>query len=145
MSTRRSDPARVLARFVAGCGFIGVVAGAVAWLTVRSQMAGERIVVPETADRLAGRPVKGPLTALEQANTIKQIALRATGGRTYSELEEGDGAAEMALNASLLRASLFASVLAFGVASGLMMLGGVPIAVGSALSHVVRRLPRQAA
>lgn len=132
---------RLLARLISGSGLAGLITGVIAWLAVRSQITAERIVVPGSADHLAGHQVKGPLSAYEQAETIKRIALEATGGRTYGELEDGDPAAETALHASLLRASLFTSVLAFGIAAAQIALGGVLIAIGTALDRLVGRTP----
>ena len=53
----------------------------------------------------------------ETAETIKLNALAATAGRTYGELGPEDPAAETARQASLIRSSLYTSVLAFGVAA----------------------------
>ena len=87
------------------------------------------------------REVKGPFTALEQAETIKRLAALATEGRTHGELDPDDPAAETALEASLLRASLCTSVMAFGVAASQVAAGASLVAVGAAL----RRLARQRA
>lgn len=130
-----------LGTIVAGIGVTRTVVGLGAWLAVRSQLAAERIVVPPGADRLGGRPVKGPFTAYEEADFIKRLALEATGGKTYGELEETDPAAATAMNASLLRSSLFTSVLAFGVAAAEMASGAVLIVAGIALRRIARRLP----
>jgi hypothetical protein len=48
--------------------------------------------------------------------------------------------AEMALNASLLRSSLFTSVLAFGVAGAQVGIGAVLVAVGAGLARTGRML-----
>ena len=106
------------------------------WFTVNSQLRRERIIVPASAGLLPGRDVRGPLTAFAEAEAIRKIALDATGGRSYGELDSDDPASEMAMEASLLRSSLFTSVLAFGVAAAEMSLGGVLIAIASALSRL---------
>jgi hypothetical protein len=111
------DSVRVLSRCVTGSGVAGVLTRAVAWVMIRAQLKRERIVVPGGDRMMAGRSVTGPLTAYAQAEAINAIALGATNGRTYAEMEEGDPLAETALHASLLRASLFTSVLAFGLAA----------------------------
>lgn len=128
-------------RLVTGAGVASAVAGGAAWLTIRSQLAAERIVIPGSSRWLPGRTVRGPITAMAQAEAIRSTASAATGGRTYGELEADDPVAVMAMNASLLRASLFTSVLAFGVAGAQVAIGAVLVAVGTALSSAARRLP----
>jgi hypothetical protein len=126
----------VLARLITGAGAVSAVSGTAAWLTVRSQLFRERIVVPQSATTLAGRTVTGPLSALAEAEAIRRAALVATEGRTYSELGQDDPAAQMAMNASLLRSSLMSSVLAFGLASTQIAVGAVLMAIGTALSRL---------
>jgi hypothetical protein len=138
----QDDRVSLLARCVTGSGLMGVLSGAVAWIVIRAQIKDEHIVVPGGDRMMAGRSVTGPLTAYAQAEAIKEIALGATGGKTYGELDEGDPLAETALHASLLRASLFTSVLAFGLAAAQVALGAVLVAVGTALSRLARRTPR---
>jgi hypothetical protein len=133
MADHGRDVDEVLGRAVVAAGVTGMVVGAAAWATARAQLADERIVVPATAEHLPGRAVRGPLTALAEAAMIKRAALGATGGRTYGELEEDDPAADTALHASLLRASLFTSVLAFATAASQAATGAVLVAVGAAL------------
>ena len=92
------------------------------------------ISVPaEDADRFAGEPVDGPLTAYEQANAIERHALESTGGLTYAELPREDERRDTVMNASFLRATLFTSVVSFGVAAMAVVLGVTLIAVGLAL------------
>jgi hypothetical protein len=114
------------------------IGGAIAWMTVRSQLAAERIAVPASSQWLPGRSVTGPIGALAEAEAIRATALRATGGKTYSELPGDDPRAEMVRNASLLRSSLFTSVLAFGVAAGAIVVGVGLVLVGTALSRLSR-------
>lgn len=125
---------RALARLVGGVGAAGMAAGVGVWAAVRSQLSSERIVVPEGAKLSPGRAVAGPWTAYAEAEFIRRTALAATGGRTYGELEEGDAAAALAKDAALLRASLFTSVLAFGLAAAGIAAGGVLTLVGRALA-----------
>jgi hypothetical protein len=101
----------------------------------------ERITVAGSSPWLAGSPVRGPITAFAQAEAIRRTTLASTGGRTYAELDGDDPTAEMAMNASLLRSSLFTSVLAFGVAAAQVGIGAVLVATGGALSRAARRLP----
>lgn len=132
----RPDGSRVaLGRLVTAAGIVETLAGAAAWMAVRSQLSGERIVVPSSAQRLANRPVQGPLTAFEQAAEVRRIALTATGGRSYGEMAEEDPLARMALEAALIRSSLFTSVLAFGVAGSQIAIGALFVFVGMALSR----------
>jgi hypothetical protein len=138
---RGSADVVLLGRLVMGAGVASAVTGAAGWVIVRSQLAAERIVVPGSSRWLPGRTVKGPLTALAESEAIRQIALAATEGRTYGELEEDDPAAQMAMNASLLRASLFTSVLAFGVAAAQVAVGAALVVVGVALTAAGRELP----
>ena len=134
---------RTAARFVMWVGAARTIAGIVAWATVRSQLAAERIVVPDSAEHFAGRTVRGPLTAYEEASVIRRITLKATGGRTYGELTEDDPVAQMAMDASLLRSSLFTSVLAFGVAASEIALGALLAVIGGVLSSIERHLQQR--
>jgi hypothetical protein len=130
----------MLGRLVAGTGAATALAGAAAWITVRAQLGAERIVVPPSAPWFGGQVVRGPHTAFAQAEAIRRTAARATGGRTYGEMQADDPMAEMALNASLLRSSLFTSVLAFGVAAAQVGIGAVLVAVGAGLARTGRML-----
>ena len=77
----------------------------------------------------------GPFTAYAEAEVINKHALEATGGKTYAELDREDPARQTAMQASFLRASLFTSVVAFGVAAMATVLGIVmrPHRLGAAL------------
>lgn len=115
-----------------------------------------------------GSQVKGPISAYAQAEVINLHAMNASGGLTYAELggkvnetkaaaeeaaAEGDTAAEEAalaeadafqaqrntvMNGSFLRASLFTSVVAFGVSALVMGLGVMFILMGLSLSKVAK-------
>jgi hypothetical protein len=124
---------RVLGILVIAAGVILIVAGAFTWIVVQTQLADENITVSEDADRFAGEPVDGPLTAYAEADAIEGHALEATGGLTYAELERDDPTRETAMTASFLRSSLFTSVVAFGVALMAAGLGVVLILIGIAL------------
>ncbi len=110
-----------LVRLIGFLGIIGgvvmIIAGAVVWGTVSSQLAAERIVVAEDAAFLAGAPVADPLTAYAEADIIAHHALEASGGSTYAELDRDDPVRVTVMNASFLRASLFTSIVSFGVAA----------------------------
>ena len=119
-------------------GAIMVVAGGVTWFVVQDQLAAEHITVSDDADFLAGDEVDGPFSAYAQAQVINKHALEATGGKTYAELEQDDPVRATAMSASFLRASLFTSVVAFGVAAMAAGIGLVFILIGLALTRAAR-------
>lgn len=123
--------------YVAGTVFL--VGGAATWYTVSAQLAEERITVSDDASCQAGQDVNGPLEAYCMAAIIQEHALTATDGRTYAELDREDPVRAVAMNASFLRASLFTSVVAFGVAAFAMGVGVVTILVGVAVSALDKR------
>jgi hypothetical protein len=131
---------RVLAVIVAIAGVVLIAGGAVTWLLVRDQLQDENIVVSEDARWLAGDTVDGPLTAFSQADIINTHALEASGGLTYAELDREDPVRETMMNASFLRASLFTSVVAFGVAVLAAGLGVLFLLVAWALFGTARGL-----
>lgn len=145
MSTTRGTGLARLAGIVAIiAGIIFIVAGGVTWAMVTSQLKAENITVPEDAAFLAGAKVQGPFSAYAQADIINTHALAGTEGRTYAELgaamrEVEPGSPEhtelqeqrtSVMNASFLRASLFTSVIAFGVALFAMGVGALSILLG---------------
>ncbi len=115
-----------------------IVAGGVTWFVVQDQLAAEKITVSEDADMLAGDEVDGPFSAYAQAQVINKHALEATGGKTYAELAQDDPVREVAMSASFLRASLFTSVVAFGVAFMAIGLGLTLILIALALLSLVK-------
>ena len=125
-----------MAVLVIVAGVIFIAAGVGSWFAVKAQLSAENITVADDAGRFAGEPVDGPLTAYEQANVINKHALAATDGKTYAELAQDDPARQTAMTASFLRASLFTSVLAFGVSALAVGLGVVLIIIGVALGLV---------
>jgi len=123
-------------------------------------------VTPENPGSLAGNKVQDPFTAFAQANAINHHSLAATDGKTYAELGDlitaakadlkasGSTDEEIAkdkgvlalqgqrttiMNGSFLRASLFTSVVAFGIAALVMGLGILFILVGWALRVLARK------
>ena len=115
---------------VAIIGAIMFVGGAATWVLVQSELAGENITVSEDAASNAGKAVNGPLTAYSEAQIIEEHALEASGGKTYAELDREDPVRATVMNGSFLRASLFTSVLAFGVSAMAMALGLVQVLLG---------------
>lgn len=121
-----SGSSKTLGVLVGIIGVLMIVAGGATWFMVQDQLSDARITVAEDADFLAGDEVDGPFSAYAQAQIIDKHALDSTEGKTYAELDREDPLREVAMNASFLRASLFTSVVAFGVA---LMAIGVGIAL----------------
>jgi hypothetical protein len=119
-------------------------------------------VTDEDPGSLAGKPVAGPFTAYAQANAINHHALEGAGGRTYAQIgddakvlkaklaKDGLSKDEVAknpdvialaatrtstMNGSFLRASLFTSVLAYGVSALVIGLGVILALIGFALTR----------
>jgi heme A synthase len=131
--TQAGGSTAVLGRFVTAAGIVEILVGAAVWAVVSRRLADERIVVPGSARWFPNRTVRDPLTAFEEAEVVRRITLKATGGRTYGEMAEDDPKARMALDASLIRSSLFTAILAFGMAATQVALGAVFVIVGMAL------------
>ena len=135
---RTSSRAGTIGLVVMVAGVIFAVAGVVTWFVVADQLAAENITVSEDAEYLAGQDVTGRFTAYAEAQVINQHALEATGGKTYAELDREDPARTTAMQASFLRASLFTSVVAFGVAALATVLGILLVLIGWALRSPTR-------
>ena len=120
-------------------GVVMIVVGVAVFVLVQNELADENITVSEDAENFAGEQVDGPLTAYAQADVIKDHALEAGGGKTYAELDRDDPARDTVMNASFLRASLFTSVVAFGVATLVVGLGVLMILIGLALVALAKR------
>jgi hypothetical protein len=127
---------KVTGWIVAVVGAIMLVAGGVTWFVVQDQLAAENITVAEDANFLAGDEVNGPFSAYAQAEIINQHALESSGGKTYAELDREDPVRATMMNASFLRASLFTSVVAFGVAAMAMALGVVQMLIGYSMTRL---------
>jgi hypothetical protein len=115
---------------------------------VRSQLVAENITVAEDASMFAGRQVAGPLTAYAQADIINHHALEMADGKTYAELDREDPVRATVMNGSFLRASLFTSVIAFGVAAFAAGMGVLFVLVGwamRALAGAAGRTPQATA
>ena len=138
MASTNLGKVRVIGMLVVIVGAIFVLAGVVTWFAVRSQLSAENITVSPDAAMFAGQKVDGPFTAYAEADVIEKHALDATGGKTYAELARDDPNRQTAMTASFLRASLFTSVVAFGVAALAMVLGILLILIGWALRMVVK-------
>ncbi|GAB2452700.1 aromatic ring-opening dioxygenase LigA [Xylanimonas ulmi] len=134
-------------RSVRGIGLVAVVAGVVmivagilVWALVASQLADEKITVSGDASFMGGifqgDRVVGPLSAFAQADVINHHALNATDGQTYAELGSDDPRREVVMTASFLRASLFTSVVSFGICALVIALGVLFLLVGLALRRL---------
>ncbi len=132
-STGAARKVRLLGLVTVILGLVFVVAGAVTWGMVSTKLAAEKITVSADAPMLAGAPVTGPVEAYIQADMISHHALEATGGKTYAELDRDDPLRQTAMTGSFLRASLFTSVIAFGVALFAIGVGVLAVLVGWAL------------
>jgi hypothetical protein len=125
---------------IAVIGAIMFIGGASTWVLVQGSLSDERITVSEDADWFAGQDVNGPFTAYSEAMVIEKHALEASGNKTYAELDREDPVRVTVMNGSFLRASLFTSVLAFGVSAMAMGLGIVQVLGGVALAKVGRKI-----
>ncbi len=129
-TTGNAKGVRVIGIITAVAGLVLLIAGGVTWGSVSSHLADERITVSDDAENFAGQDVTTPWAAFAQADIIQHHALTATDGKTYAELGQDDPLRATAMNASFLRASLFTSVVAFGVAALVMGLGVLFVLVG---------------
>ena len=117
-------------------GALFIIVGIVAWILVTAQLTAENITIPDDAAAFQGQQVTGPLTAYVQADIINHHALEASGGKTYAELDQDDPVRATVMQASFLRASLFTSVVAYGVSLFAAGVGVVLIAFGWALHRL---------
>jgi len=117
-------------------GAIFAVVGVVAYVAVQQTLSDQKITVSDDADMLAGKPVNGPFTAYAQAMVIGKHAKDIGKGKTYAELPQDDPNRDTVMTASFLQASLFTSVVAFGVAVLVVVLGILLMLVGWALRRL---------
>lgn len=133
-----------LVKVVGILGILGglalIIVGIVVWVMVSSQLRAENITVPDDAMAFQGQTVAGPFTAFVQADIIQYHALSASEGKTYAELEQDDPVRATMMNASFLRASLFTSVVSFGVAAFAIGIGILSILFGWAI-HRLASIP----
>jgi ABC-type sugar transport system permease subunit len=114
-------------------GITMAIAGVVTWVVVSSTLSEQKITVSDDASCAAGDDVNGPISAYCQADIIDQHTLDITGGKTYAELERDDPNRAVAMDSAFLQASLFTSVVAFGVALMAFVLGIVLTLIGFAI------------
>jgi hypothetical protein len=120
-------------------GAIAIVVGAAVYLLVRSELSSQNITVSSDATYLAGKPVTGPLTAYSQAVTLNNHALEAGNGKTYAELDKSDPSRNTVMTADFLQASLYTSVVAFGVSFLIAILGVMFVFVGLTFRELAKR------
>lgn len=115
-----------------------VLGGIATWWVVSDTLADQKITTSDDAC-LPGRLVSDPFTAYCQAKVIDKHALDATGGLRYAELDREDPLRQTAAQASFLQASLFTSILAFGVAAMATGMGVLFVLIGLGIRDVEQR------
>lgn len=135
-----AKPIRLISILLMLAGLVMLAAGATTWFTVQSQLADEKITVSEDADWFGGEAIDGPLTAYAETQIIEKHALEASGGKTYAELDREDPVRATVMNGSFLRASLFTSVVSFGISALVMGLAVLVALTGYSLFLVSRNL-----
>lgn len=131
---------RIVAIMLLVAGVVMVLAGGITYYLVQRELADEHITVSDDAESFAGDKVEGPFTAYSEAMIIKVHAEDIADGQTYAQLDREDPRRDQVMTSSFLRASLFTSVVAFGVAAFAFGLGLLLILIGLALLRVEKRL-----
>jgi hypothetical protein len=134
-ATRRGVP-RWIGLVVMIAGIVFTVVGVVAYIAVQQTLSDQKITVSDDADMFAGKAVNGPFTAYSQAMVIGKHAKEIAGGKTYAELPQDDPNRDTVMTASFLQASLFTSVVAFGVSAMAVVLGLLLVLMGWALRRL---------
>ncbi len=124
---------RVPAWIVIISGIVFFVAGVATYVMVSTTLSSENITVSEDAAMFAGQHVDQPWEAFAEANVIDKHADEISGGKSYAELPRTDPNRATVMNASFLQASLFTSVVAFGVAAMAAVLGVLLVIIGMAI------------
>jgi len=119
-------------------GVLLVVGGIGTWVVVSSTLSDQQITTSEDAC-LPNRSVSGPFTAYCEAKVIERHTLESTGGLYYAEMDREDPLRQTAATSSFLQASLFTSVLAFGVAAMAVGMGLLFILIGMGMRDVELR------
>lgn len=124
-------------------GALLIVGSIGTWVLVSTTLSDQRITIGEDAVCLSEREVRGPFSAYCQAATIDRNVLEITDGQTYAELPRDDERRATAQNAAFLQASLFTSVLAFGVAAMAFGMGVIFILIGLGMRDVSDNLAKR--
>jgi hypothetical protein len=125
-------------------GSLLIIGGIATWILVSTTLADQKITVSDDASCLAGDEVDGPFSAYCQAKVIDKHAVEATGGLRYAELDREDPKRETAMTASFLQASLFTSIVAYGVAAMAIAIGVLFILIGLGIRDVANRIREMA-
>jgi hypothetical protein len=120
-------------------GIVLILGGAATWFVVSSTLGDQQITTSDDAC-LPGRNVTGPFTAFCQADVIEKHTLDQTDGLYYAELDREDPRRDTALTSSFLQASLFTSILAFGVAAMAVGMGLLFVLIGLGIRDVEERV-----
>ena len=123
-----------------------IIGGATTYLVVSNTLGDQQIVTSDDAC-LPGNDVNGPFTAYCEAKVINEHTMDATGGLTYAQLDREDPLRTTAMNSAFLQASLFTSVVAFGVAAMAVGMGVVFVLIGMGMrdvADVVAKVPTRA-
>ncbi len=97
-------------------GIAMIVVAVAAWITVSAELRAENITISDDAPMMAGQQVSGPISAFVQAHVIDTHSRALADGKTFAELDRDDPLRVTVMNGSFLRASLFTSVISFGIA-----------------------------
>lgn len=127
-----------------GLGVLMIIGGATTWFVVSDTLGDQAIVTSDDAC-LPGEPVDGPFTAYCEAEVINTHTMERTGGLTYAQLDRDDPLRETAMTSSFLQASLFTSVVAFGVAAMAVGMGVVFVLIGLGMRDVAGVVAQQPA
>jgi hypothetical protein len=130
---------KILSIVMIVAGGLMIVVGSFTYYLVHRELADEKIVVSDDAETLAGDEVDGPFSAYSEATIIKEHSKEIADGETYAQLDQDDERRETLMNSSFLRASLFTSVVAFGVAALVAGLGLLFVLVGLAIMALDKR------
>ncbi|MEV0898315.1 aromatic ring-opening dioxygenase LigA [Actinoplanes sp. NPDC049802] len=137
-SERSGGAVPLLGLLVIIAGAVLFVAGVFTYALVGSTLSAQQITVSEDADNFAGQHVNQPWEAYAEAMVIAEHASEMAGGKTYAELPRDDPNRDSVMNASFLQASLFTSVVAFGVAALAAGLGVLFILIGISQRRLAR-------
>ncbi len=133
------DPRKLASIGAIVLGVLMMIGGIGTWVLVSTTLADQNITTPEDAC-LPERDVTGPFTAYCQAKVIQKHTLESTGGKTYAELDRDDPVRATAMNSSFLQASLFTSILAFGVSAMAFAVGLLFLLIGLGIRDVRERI-----
>ncbi len=123
-------------------GVLLILASIGTWILVSTTLSDQRITIGEDAVCLSETEVRGPFSAYCQAQTIDRNVLEITDGQTYAELPRDDERRATAQNASFLQASLFTSILAFGVAAMAFGMGVIFVLIGLGMRDVSENIAK---